>query len=249
MRKVILIFLFILLFAGLATLVFGFYNAGNIRHFAASAEVICAKYDGALQLKEIEKDYQKSGTRDALQLIVESDSFLSKLDEIMAGAEAAGREVDSLNVPLTEMSTKNEMKSFYSRAGRQIQDAKNITQFTNQILKVAAIFGKIKSDMTLEEMKTNISEAKQENFKVDISQLPENLNANGRTLKEAMDKFLSEMENEAAGATENSDRLNDVYAEFIKNSRDYINSLENLAHLQDKIRTELAGLKKIYFKI
>jgi hypothetical protein len=60
----------------------------------------------------------------------------------------------------------------------------------------------------------------------------------------------------AAEAAENSDRLNEAYAEFSTkedefsaSSRGFINSLEDLKPLQDKIRADLAGLGKIYFKI
>ncbi|MDP1845814.1 MAG: hypothetical protein Q8L09_03635 [Candidatus Moranbacteria bacterium] len=256
MRKIILIFLFILFFAGLATLVFGFYNAGNIRHFAVSAEALNAKYDGALRLKEVEKNYQKSGTRDVLQLKVESENFISKLDEMAASAESATREIDQLNIPLTEMGIKKEMKDYYTKAGTQIRDAKNISEFRKQIFEVAVIFGKIKEDVALDEMKNLIAEAKQENAKVDASRLPKNLRENGQALNDAMDKFLVEMENVAGGSIENPDQLNEAYAEFSAkedefsvNSRGFINSLEDLKPLQDKIRADLAGIEKIYFKI
>jgi hypothetical protein len=256
MRKAILIFLFILFFAGLATLVFGFYNAGNIRHFAVSAEILNAKYDGTLRLKEVEKNYQKSGTRDALQLKVESDNFISKLNEMTASVESAKREIDRLNVPLTEMGIKNEMADYYSKAGTQIKDAKNISEFTSQIFQVAVIFGKIKENVALDEMKILIAEAKNENTKVDASSLPKNIEANGQALKEATNNFLAEMERVAGGATENSDRLNAAYAEFSTkvdefsaSSRGFIGSAEDLTPLQNKIRADLAGLQKIYFKI
>lgn len=256
MRKAILIFLFALFFAGLATLVFGFYNARNIRHFAVSAEALNAKYDGTLRLKEVEKDYQKSGTRDALQLKVESDNFILKLDEMTASVESAKQEVDRLNVPLTEMHIKNEMADYYSKAGAQIKDAKSISRFTNQIFQVAVIFGKIKADVTLDEMKNLIAEAKNENVKVDIGGLPQNLETSGQDLKKATDNFLAEMENVAGGATENSDQLNAAYAEFSTkvdefsaSSRGFISSAEDLAPLENKIGTDLMGLQKIYFKI
>lgn len=256
MRKAILIFLFILFFAGLATLVFGFYNARNIRHFAVSAEALNAKYDGALRIKEVEKDYQKSGTRDALQLKTESDKFISKLDEMTANVESAKREVDRLNAPLTEMDTKDEMKNYYSKAGTQIKDAKNISEFMNKVFQVAVIFGKIKEDVALDEMKNLIAEAKNENAKVDTSGLPKNIEASGQDLKKATDNFLAEMENVAGGATENPDQLNAAYAEFSTkvdefsaSSRGFINSVEDLTPLQNKIRIDLAGLQKIYFKI
>jgi len=256
MRKAILIFLFVLFFAGLATLVFGFYNARNIRHFSASAGVLIAKYDGALRIKEAEKDYQKSGTMDALQLKVESDNFLSKLDEMTASAESAEREVDRLNVPLTEMKIKDEMKDYYSKAGAQIQAAKNISEFMNKVFQVAVIFGKIKEDVALDEMKNLIAEAKQENAKVDTSGLPKNIESSGRELKGATDNFLAEMEKVAGGSIENSDQLNAAYAEFSArvdefsaSSRGFISSAEDLTPLENKIRTDLAGLQKIYFKI
>lgn len=256
MRKAILIFLFVLFFAGLATLVFGFYNARNIRHFSASAGVLIAKYDGTLRIKEAEKDYQKSGTRDALQLKVESDNFLSKLDEMTANAESAKQEVDRLNVPLTEMHIKNEMTDYYSKAGTQIKDAENILEFKSQVFQVAVIFGKIKEDVALDEMKNLITEAKNENAKVDTSGLPKNIEASGQGLKEATDNFLVEMEKVAGGSIENSDQLNAAYDgfstgvnEFSAGSRSFIGSAEDLSPLQDKIRSELAGLQKIYFKI
>ncbi len=256
MRKTILIFLFILFFGGLATLVFGFYNARSIRHFSASAENLIAKYDGALRIKEAEKDYQKSGTRDALQLKGETDNFLSKLDEMTASAEAAKQEVDRLNVPLTEMGIKDEMKDYYSKAGTQIQDAKNISEFMNQVFQVAVIFGKIKGDVDLDQMKNLITEAKSENTKVDVTGLPKNIEANGRSLKKATDDFLAEMEKVAGGTTENSDQLNAAYDEFSNkvnefstSSRGFISSAEDLTPLQGKIRSDLGDLQKIYFKI
>jgi hypothetical protein len=256
MRKIILISLFILFFAGLATLVFGFYNARGIRHYAISAEALNAKYDGKLQLKEAEKDYQKGGTRDAAQLKSESDTFLTKLDEMVATAESAGQEVDRLNTPLTEADIRNEMKDYYSKAGMQIKDAKSISQFQSQVFQVAVIFGKIKGDVALDDMKNLIAEAKNENSKVDTSGLPKNLQSNGQALKEATDNFLAEMDKVASGASENSDQLNAAYTEFSTkvdefsaSSRNFINSAENLVPLQNKIRMDLAGIEKIYFKI
>jgi cytochrome c556 len=129
-------------------------------------------------------------------------------------------------------------------------------EFKNQVFQVAVIFGRIKEDVDLDEMKNLIAEAKQENAKVDTSRLPEKIRENGQALNDAMDKFLAEMENVAGGSIENSDQLNEAYAEFSTkedefsvNSRVFINSLEDLKPLQDKIRADLAGIQKIYFKI
>jgi hypothetical protein len=256
MRKAILIFLFILFFAGLATLVFGFYNARNIRRFATAAETLNAKYDGALQLKEIEKDYQKSGTRDAAQLKDESDSFIAKLDEMAASAESAKKEVERLKTPLAETDIKDEMASYFTTAQAQIKEVKNILEFKNQVFQVAVIFGRIKEDVDLEGMKNLITEAKQENAKVDASALPENVKADGQSLKTATDNFLAEMETVAGGAVDNSEQLNAAYTEFSakvdefsSSSRDFINSIDDLKPLQDKIRADLMGIQKIYFKV
>ncbi|MFA5925539.1 MAG: hypothetical protein WC831_01265 [Parcubacteria group bacterium] len=256
MRKFILVFLFILLFSGVAVLSFGFYNAGKIRDFSDSASVLNNKYDGLLQLKEAQKDYQKNASKDPGELRKKSEEFVSRLDEMAESAESARKEVGGLGFSLSGRGTKSEMLAYYEKVENQIRETANINRFSNQIFDVSEIFGKIGADVSLDEMKSYISEAKNENAKVKTDDLPENIKASGQALKDAMDNFLAEMENFASGASDNFDQLNASYNEFsakendfFSRSRDYINSLEDLSLLKGKINMEIAGLKGIYFKI
>ena len=256
MKKFILYFLLALIFLGLGTLIFGFYNARHIRSFAKSADEINGRYNMAVRVKEIEKTYQKNTTRNTADLQNEESEFVSKLNDISKEAKAAAVEVEKLSTPRLAEPVRGQMLVYYQKSGEQLENLESLSRFIGQIFEVGVVFDKIKEDVSLNQMRDLIVEAKTKNTAVDTGKLPKDLQESAESLKASTDQFLFMMESVASGATEKSDELTGAYGEFSKkedeyfaNSRNFINSFEDLAPLRKNIDAELSNLRQIYFKI
>lgn len=256
MRKFILYFLLALLFAAVATFSYGFLNGKRIQSFASQVSEIQAKHDLAPQVEKIEGSFRENGKKEISQIRDESKQFSGQLEEIIREAETAKKEVSSLDSPRMAEDTKELAEDYYSKMAREAADLKGIIGYMSQIIDVAAVFGEMKENSSLDEMKNLIARAKEKGNAVKTDSLPQSLETNAQNLKDSMNAFLVKLEETAALKSENTAALDASYNdfsqkedEFFGNAKKYIDGMENLDIIEGKIKSDIERLGKIKFSL
>lgn len=256
MRKFILYFLLVLLFAAVVTFSYGLLNGEKIRGFAAQISAIQARHDLASQIEKIEANFHDNGKKEISQIRDESKHFLAELETIIQEAESAKKEIENLNAPKKAENTKKLTEDYYSKLVREAVDLKGIFNYMNQIIDAAAVFGEIKENISLDELKNLIAEAKEKGNAVETDSLPLSLRTNAQNLKNSMNSFLLEMEDMANLKLENAKDLDASYIDFSKkedeffgSAKKYIDEMEDLSVIEDKINLEIERLEKMKFSI
>lgn len=245
-----------LLFVAVATFSYGFWNGKNIRGFGAQVSQTRSKHDLGPQIGEIEKSFRDNSKKDISQIRDESRQFSEKLDGIIKESEAAKKEIENLKAPKTARDSRELAIGYYSKVGEQAGDLKGIIDYMGQIIETAAVFGEISESASLDEMKNLIARAKEKAGAMKTDTLPENLQANAQNLKESMGIFLVKMEDMAALKSENSAELDASYGdfsqkenEFFSAAKNYIDRMENLDIMEERINNDLERLSKIKFSL
>ena len=256
MRKFILYFLLILLLVAVGTFSYGFWNGKKIRGFAMQVSQIRAKHDLAPQIEKIETSFRDNGKKEISQIRDESKQFSEQLDEIIKEAEAAKKEASSLDSPRIAEDTKKLTEEYYSKMAREATDIKGIIDYMSQIIEVAAVFGEMKENASLDEVKNLIAEAKEKGNVVETGSLPPSLEASAQGLKDSMNAFLVKMEEMAALKSENAAELDASYNdfsqkedEFFGSAKKYIDRMENLDIMESRINSDIERLSKIKFSL
>ena len=256
MKRFFLYFLLILFIVGLAMLAYGFWNAKNIRLWAAAAGQIKSQHDIGSKEKDITNRFEASGGKKMEDLKNELAGFSSDLDSIQKETESAKQETEKLGAPRAAKPTQQELVDFYDQSGQQIQNLESVSTFMSQLFEVAVIFDGIKQDTKLEDIQAMIAEAKAKSGGISAGILPDVVQASGNDLKTATDNFLDTIDQTAAGKVEGSDQLNTAYADFSQKENDffsaakkYISSFQNTDLVGQKIDTDLLVLRKVKFSI
>jgi hypothetical protein len=256
MKRFFLYFLLILFIAGLAMLAYGFWNAKNIRLWAAKAGEIKATHDIGSKEKDITSRFEASGGKKMEDLKNELAGFSADLEAIQRETESAKQETEKLGTPRAAKTAQQELIDFYDQSDQQIQDLESVSKFMIQLFEVAVIFDGIKQDTKLEDIQAMIAQAKAKSSEISVESLPGAVKASGGDLKTATDNFLDTIDQTAAGKLEGSDQLNAAYAEFSQKENDffsaakkYINSFQNTDLVGQKIDTDLLILRKVKFSI
>jgi len=256
MKRFLLYFLLILFIAGLTMLAYGFWNAKNIRLWAAKAGEIKAAHDIGSKEKDIANRFDASGGKKMEDLKNELAGFSTDLEAIQKETAAAKQETEKLGAPRAAKPEQQELVDFYDQSGRQIQSLESVSKFMSQLFEIAVIFDGIKQDTKLEDIQAMIAEAKAKSNGISAGILPEEVRVSGGDLKTATDNFLETIDQTAAGKVEGSDQLNTAYADFSQKENDffsaakkYINSFQNTDLIGQKIDTDLMVLRKVKFSI
>lgn len=256
MRKFILYFLLVFLFAAVATFSYGFLNGEKIRSFAAQVSAVQAKHDLAGQIEKIEASFRDNGKKEISQIRDESKQSSEELDTIIKQAEAAKKEASSLDSPKMAGDTKKLAEDYYSKLAQEATDLKGIIGYMSQIIDVAAVFGEMKENASLDELKNLITEAKEKGNAVETGSLPPSLEVSAQNLKDSMNAFLVKMEDMANLKSQNPGELDASYNdfsqkedEFFGSAKKYIDGMENLDTIENKINSDLERLSKIKFSL
>ena len=256
MRKFILYFLLALLFVAVATFSYGILNGEKIRSFAAQVSGIQAKHDLAPKIEKIEASFRDNNKKEISQIREESEQFSTELDALIKEAEAAEKEVSSLDFPKIAGDTKKLTEDYYSKLAQEATDLKGIIDYMSQIIDVAAVFGEMKENASLDELKNLIAQAKEKGSAVETDSLPQGLEASAQGLKDSMNVFLVRMEETAMLKSENTAELDASYNdfsqkedEFFGSAKKYIDGMENLDGIERKIKSDLERLGKVKFSL
>ncbi|HBB36999.1 MAG: hypothetical protein UX02_C0002G0207 [Candidatus Moranbacteria bacterium GW2011_GWC1_45_18] len=256
MRKFILYFLLVFLFAAVATFSYGFLNGEKIRSFAGQVSQIQAKHNLALQIEKIEASFRNNSKKEISQIRDESKQFSAELEAIINEAEAAKKEVASLNAPRMAEDTKELAENYYSKLAWEATDLKGIIDYKNQIFEVSAVFGEVEENVSLDEMKNIIAQARETGSKVNVDVLPQSLQLEAQALKESMNSFLIKIEDVAAMKTENMSDLDAAHEDFAAKEgqyfaaeKKYIFGMENLDTIENMIFSDLERLSRVKFSI
>jgi hypothetical protein len=258
MKRFFLYFLLILFIAGLAMLAYGFWNAKNIRLWAAKAGEIRATHDIGSREKDITSRFETSGGKKIEDLKNDLANLSTDLDMIQKEIEAARQETEKLGAPRAAKPTRQELIDFYDQSGQQIQNLESVSKFMSQLFEIAVIFDGIKQDTKLEDIQAMIAEAKEKSRGINTSILPEEVKVSGDDLKIATDNFLETIDQSAAGKVEANDQLNTAYADFSQKENDFwaarkklaiYSNVQSMDLLRSKIDTDLLVLRKVKFSI
>lgn len=256
MRKFILYFLLVFLLAAVATFSYGFLNGEKIRSFAAQVSEIQVKHDLAGQIEKIETSFRDNSKKEISQIRDESTQFSTELDTIIKEAEAAKKEIENLNAPKMAEDTKKLTEDYYSKLAQEATDLKGIIGYMNQIIDVAAVFGEMKENSSLDELKNLIAGAKKKGNAVETGSLPPSLQSSAQSLKDSMNAFLVKMEDMAMLKLENTAELDASYNdfsqkedEFFGGAKKYIDGMEDLSIIENRINSDLERLNKIKFSL
>lgn len=255
MKKFILYFFLLLFLVGIGTFIFGFWNAKAIRNFSQDAWGLKVKYNFEAQMQQIERSFS-SGGKDVSKMREDSKNFAAQLEEISQKSQSAGKEVQNLNAPGIAGNPRDLLVEYYSKVSSQAKDLKNLSQFIGENYEVAAVFAEINENTSLDEMENLIDRAKEKTAAIAPEKVPQSLQGNAKSLKEAIEAFLVKMEEAVSGVSSDPEQLNGAYAEFSqkedefsKASKEYMNSLPDMSLLEKQIDEELLKLNGIYFRI
>lgn len=256
MRKFILYFLLVFLFASVVTFSYGFLNGEKIRNFAAGVSAVREKHDIAPKIEKIETSFRDNGKKEISQIRDESAEFLAELDAIIKESEEAENEISFLVAPKIAVGTKKQAEDYYSKLAQEARDLKGVISYMSQIIDAAAVFGEMKENASLEEMKNLIAQAKEKGSAVKTDTLPSNLAASAQNLKDSMNSFLAKMEDVAMLKSESTAELDASYSdfsqkedEFFSAAKTYIDGMENLDIVESRIKNDLERLGKIKFSL
>ncbi|MFA5871305.1 MAG: hypothetical protein WC858_01145 [Parcubacteria group bacterium] len=256
MKKIILLLLFALLFAGLIALVFGFYNAAKIRAFAKNSKAIQVRYDFDGKLQELEGFFQQAGSQDTETLQENANNFQNNINALVNLTRDAQSAVSGLNAPRSTKGIKDDLTDFYKKANEQALSLKAVIDFIKSITEVSSVFSKMNDNSTLEDIKNMIDEAKAKGASISPNEMPSGLRDDAQKLVEAYNNYLTAIQEVAVQKNTDPQRLEDVYAEFSRSdnqffssARRYFSEMENLNILKNKIDGELEGISRIFFTI
>jgi hypothetical protein len=256
MKKFILYFLLVLFFAGVATFAFGFLNAKKVRGFADEISEIQKKHDLAPQIEKIESSFRENGKKEISQIRDESKQFSAELETIAKESESVGKEIGALGSPKTAENLKKDTEDYYSKLTLQAEELKSIIDYMGQIIEVAAVFGEMNDNSSLDEMKNIISRAKEKGDAIKTDTLPQALQVDAKNLKDSMSSFLLSIEDFATLRSEDTNALDASYQDFSEKEdaffaagKKYIDGMENLAIIEGRISAEIEQLRKIKFSL
>jgi len=208
------------------------------------------------QIERIEASFRDNGKKEISQIRDESKQFSDQLEEISRQAEAAKKEIASLYASKKTGETKKLVEEYYAKIALEAADLKGIVGYMNQIIEAAAVFGEMKENASLEELKSLIADAKEKGNAVETGSLPSNLQASAQGLKDSMNAFLAKMEDMAMLKLENASELDASYEifsqkedEFFGSAKKYIDEMENLGIIENKINSEIEKLSRIKFSL
>lgn len=254
MRKFILYFLLFLLVLAVGFFSYGFWNGKKIQSFAGQLAEIQAKHDLAPRIDKIEAGFRDNGKKEISQIREESKQFSAELETVTNEASATKKEIENLSAPGSSASAKKAAEDYFARLASQSSDLKEIIGYMSQIIEVAAVFGEMGENATLGDMKGIIARAEEKGDAVRTVDLPQNIQADARNLKESMNAFLAKMEEIASQKSDDTAALDESYADFSKKedeffaaSRKYIDGMENLDVLEEKIQKDVERLGKVRF--
>ncbi|OGI27245.1 MAG: hypothetical protein A2359_00320 [Candidatus Moranbacteria bacterium RIFOXYB1_FULL_43_19] len=256
MRKFILYFLLVFLFASVVTFSYGFLNGEKIRSFATEVSAIQARHSISQKIEKIEASFRDSGKKDISQIREESVQFSAELDGIIKEAEAAEKEIGNLGAPESAAETKKQAQEYYSKLSQEASDLKGVIDYMSQIIDVAAVFGEMKENASLDELKNLIAQAKEKGSAVETDVLPPGLESSAQNLKDSMNVFLVKMEDMAMLKLENAAELDASYSdfsqkedEFFSGAKKYIDGMEDLGIAESRIKIDLERLSNIKFSL
>lgn len=243
-------------FLAIATFVYGFLNGKKIHSFAAQVSDIQSKHNLEAQIEKIESSFRENGKKEISQIRDESKQFSDELNMIAKEAESAKREGSSLGAPPLAENLKKDVQDYYSKIALEAADLKGIIDFMSQIIDVAAVFGEMQEKSSLDEMKNLIARAKEKGDAVKTDILPQTLQVDAQNLKDSMNSFLLKMEEMATLKSENSVALDESYDDFSQKediffaaSKKYIDGMENLDIMKERINAEIERLGKVKFSL
>jgi hypothetical protein len=256
MKKFILYFLLVLFFAGVATFIYGFLNGKKVRSFTAEVAEIQARHELAPQIEKIENNFRENGKKDISQIREESKQSSAELEAISRESASAEEEISGLRSPITAENLKNDIQEYYSKITHQATELKSIVDYMNQIIDVSAVFGEMQDNSSLDDMKSIISRAKEKGAAVKTDGLPQSLQVEAKNLKDAMNSFLLKIEEVANLKSEDTAALDESYQDFSQKEgsfftagKKYIDEMENLAIMEQKINVEIGQLGKVKFSL
>ncbi|MDD5489838.1 MAG: hypothetical protein PHP25_04125 [Candidatus Moranbacteria bacterium] len=256
MRKFILYFLLVFLFAAVVTFSYGFLNGEKIRSFATQVSRVQAEHDLAPKIGKIEASFRDNSKKEISQIRDESKQSSIELDAVIKESETAKKEIENLSAPTVSGGTKKLAEDYYSKLAQEAADLKGIIGYMSQIIDVAAVFGEMKENSSLDELKNLIAGAKEKGNAVETGSLPSGLQASAQNLKDSMNAFLEKMDNIASLKSDNMAELDAGYNdfsqkedEFFVNAKKYIDGMENLDILENRINIDLERLGKIKFSL
>ena len=258
MKRFFLYFLLILFIVGLAMLAYGFWNAKNIRLWAAAASDIKTRYDVPSEEKNVFDSLSALGGKNAQEFSAGLHEFASKLKIVSGDMDSAKREIEKFGTPRAAEPQKSELIDYYSQNGQQIDDLAKFVDFTIQNFEVAIIFDKMTPETTIDEIKGMINEAKSKSGDINPAILPEEIRSAGFDLKTAAYNYLDALDQYAGGNVDDRSQLDASYAEFSQKENNFWDARKKLAIysnmqrmniLDSKIDTDLLILKKVKFSI
>lgn len=256
MKKFILYFLLVLFFAGVATFAFGFLNAKKVRGFADDVAKIQSKHDLAPEIEKIEGSFRENGKKEISQIRDESKQFSVELETIAKESGSVEKEIEALTAPKVAENLKKDSRDYYAKMTLQAGELKSIIDYMSQIIEVAAVFGEMKDNSSLDEMKNIISRAKEKGDAIKTDTLPQALQLDAQNLKDSMNSFLLGIEDFAALRSEDTTALDASYQDFSQKEdaffvagKKYIAGMENLGIMEGGIDAEIEQLRKIKFSL
>jgi hypothetical protein len=256
MKKFLLYFLFLLLLTAVGTFSYGFLNGKKIRGFAVQISEIRAKQDLRPQIEKIEVSFRDNGKKEISQIRDESKQFSEQLEGIVRDAETLKKETAGLNAPKSGENAKKMTEEYYTKLILQAGDLKKTIDYMSQIIEVAAVFGEMKENASLDEMKNLIARAKEKKDAIQVESVPESIRANAVNLKDSLGTFVGKMEDLANLKTEAIGELDASYSdfsqkedEFFASAKKFIDEMENLDVLEGKINSEIEKLGRVRFSL
>ena len=239
-------------------LVFGFYNAKNIRVWAGAAAETRSRYDIEKNEKNIVGDLNALGGKKSEEFKGELQNFGSSLDSIFGDMESAKKEIENLSAPIAARSVRSEMIDYYNQSGEQVKSLAGAVEFLNRVFETAIVLDAMMPDTTIEDIKGMIGEAKAKSGKIDPEILPAEMKNSGIDLKTATYNYLDAFDQYAGGKVDSHDQLDASYVDFSQKEKDFWEARKNLAVLSSaqqisilgsKIDNDLMVLRKVKFSI
>ncbi len=256
MRKFILYALLLAFLVALGTLVFGFWNARNIRVFAERSKEIKAENDLSGEIEEAEKIFLSEENNDPQEVQKKTTEIRKKLEEISSRAENAKTSINRLRTPKFSEAGRAKLSEYYAKTAEEARNLESVATFMGRALDVSLAFREMGDNADLAEIRNRISGAREKNAAVKADELPEELRTSGQNLLESMGTFLVKMEGVAAKTNEDIGQLEDAYADFALKEKDftgamdrYIAGFPDLAPLGKSIDADMEKMERVYFSL
>lgn len=240
-------------------LAYGFWNAKNIRIWAAAAGEIKVQNDKMLADNNTETRLNAERGKSMEELKNDLAGFSSDLDSIAKETASSREKTKNLSRPRGIGTIDQEMDEYYGRAEEKIGGLSNIIKFMNQFIGALDTFDKIGNETTLDEIKLMLTDAKSKSSEMKTSQLPAETIASGNELKAELESFFEMMQNRIDGKigtgeqanllSVNSSQFSQRESNFISDIKKYDASFQDLDALQKKINNDLLVLAKVKFSV